>query len=130
MREVDLTWIQGICNLISIITIIYFTKKIFLRTEEELKKKWMVIGLIASDALMSTGYILIIGNADKYDTPGVMFTPCKFQAFLIHFGMLGSFMWINCIVLVIYNSLYSRYDISPRRISLVCTVFPLSYCLL
>lgn len=126
VEQIDFTWLQGITNFVSILMIVYFLKKTFLQTEEYLKKKWMIVGLLVSDCSMSIGYILIIGNAKQYYN-STWINLCVFQAFLIHYGMLCSFMWINCIVLAIYNSLYSKYVISRSKTTIICYLAPLAY---
>lgn len=129
MAGIDLSWIQALTNLLSIITIIMFTKQLLLKPEAEFRKKWLIAGLVFSDCTMHIGYILIIGNAEEYDNSSEL-NMCKFQAFMIHFGMLSSFMWINCIVFVIYNSLTTQLPVSGTRTFVLCTLGPFFYCLL
>ncbi len=129
MAGIDLSWIQALTNLLSIITIIMFTKQLFLKSEDEFRRKWLIAGLVFSDCIMHIGYILIIGNAETYDDSSQL-NMCKFQGFMIHFGMISSFMWINCIVFVIHNSLYKQLPVSGIRTVILCTVGPFLYCLL
>lgn len=125
----DFTVIQATTNLISLVTIICFAKRLFLQHEEEFNKKWYITGLIASDGLMAIGHILIIGNAWALENDSLL-NLCKFQGFLIHYGMICSFMWINIIVLVIFNSLTAKVELSTERTVLFCMGGPLVYCLL
>ena len=125
----DLAWLQATTNMISLTTIACYAKAVLLQSDDEAAKKWPVLGLVASDCLMHVGYILVIGDASLYDSEGLL-TLCKFQGFLIHFGMLASFMWINVIVLILHNSLTGRLPISRRRTAAVCFGLPLAYCLL
>lgn len=125
----DLKWVQAGSNLISLLTITLFTKKMFLLPDHELSRRWTVIGLISADALMSIGHVLIIGDAYLYEEKVRFFTLCKFQAFLIHFGMISSFLWINVMVLMIYNKLTLHYEISKEKTTAFCFLVPFAYCL-
>lgn len=125
----ELFFIQAFTNLVSLITITVFTKKLFLQHDTEFMKKWYITGLIFSDGILAIGRILIIGDAWKYDNES-NWNPCKFQGFLIHWGMMSSFMWINVIVLIIYNSLNATLNISARKTFLLCMGAPFGYCLL
>ncbi len=125
----DFSAIQATTNLVSLVTIICFAKRLFLQHDEQFNKKWYVTGLIASDGLMALGHILIIGNAWSLEDESQV-NLCKFQGFLIHYGMICSFMWINVIVLVIFNSLTAKVELSAPRTLLFCMGGPLLYCLL
>lgn len=125
----DFSAIQATTNLVSLVTIVCFAKRLFLQHEDQYGKKWYVTGLIFSDGLMAMGHVLIIGDAWAHDGASQL-DLCKFQGFLIHYGMLCSFMWINVIVLVIFNSLTAKVELSPSRTVLLCMGGPLVYCLL
>ena len=126
--HINLSWLQALTNMISLTTIVLYAKSILLKSDDEAGKKWSVLGLITADCIMHIGYILIIGDASVYDDDSNV-NLCKFQGFLIHVGMLASFMWINCIVLIIHNSLTARMPISRRRTAAACFLLPLAYCL-
>lgn len=124
----NLTIIQWITNLTSLVTICIFFKHIFMKTEEEISKKWLVVGLVISDTIVSLAYVMIIGDAEQYDNDTNL-SWCKLQGFMIHFGLLSSFAWINIIVLVLYNGLTRKLDISVPRTMTLCFGAPFAYCI-
>lgn len=125
----DTRWIQGLSNGVSLITIIFFAKKMLIKPESEMKDNWPVIGLITSDTILAVANILIIGDAYAYEN-GRFFNLCRLQGFFIHVGMLASFMWLNIMTLIMYNRLYTRLEISQSRTVLVCYLLPFTYCLM
>lgn len=126
----DFRWVQATSNLISLATITIFTKKMLLMPEHEVARRWTVIGLISADAIMSIGHVLIIGDAYLYEEKAKFFTICKIQAFTIHFGMISSFLWINVMVLMIYNRLNLQVEISKVKTTAFCFLAPFIYCMI
>lgn len=125
----DAKFVQAVSNMISLITITFFAKRLVLKEEKEIMKRWTVVGLIGSDAITAVSYVMIIGNAYAYDDDR-FFNECKVQGFLIHFGQLSSFMWINTMTLMMYNKLYTKIDVSMRRTFGFCFGIPFVYCFL
>lgn len=122
----DTSWIQALANMASLLTITFFAKRLLLKDEEALLKRWPVVGLIASDSILAVGHVLIIGHAYSYENDRFI-NLCKLQGFVIHFGMQASFMWLNVMTLIMYNSLFTRYEISIHRTAVLCFALPFSY---
>ena len=125
----DFRFVQALTNLISLITIVLFAKRLVLKEEREIMKRWTVVGLIGSDAITAVAYVMIIGNAWAYDNDNFL-NVCKLQGFLIHFGQLSSFMWLNTMTLFMYNKLYTQIEVSRRRTVALCFGLPFAYCVL
>ena len=123
----DFRFVQALTNLISLITIVLFAKRLVLQEEYEIMKRWTVVGLIASDAVTAVAYVMIIGDAWSFDNSNY-FNECKIQGFLIHFGQLSSFMWLNTMTLLMYNKLYLKVEIDRQRTVILCFGFPFAYC--
>jgi len=125
----DFRFIQALTNLISLITIVFFAKRLVLKEERVIMKRWTVVGLIGCDSITAVAYVMIIGDAYAYDNQNFL-NECKLQGFLIHFGQLSSFMWLNTMTLLMYNKLYTQIDISKRKTVLFCFGIPFVYCAL
>ena len=123
----DLRLVQALTNLLSLITIVLFAKRLVLQEEAIIMKRWTVVGLIASDAVTAVSYVMIIGDAWAYDNSN-FFNECKVQGFLIHFGQLSSFMWLNTMTLFMYNKLYTKIEIDRQRTAVLCFGIPFVYC--
>lgn len=65
--------------------------------------------LIISDAILGFGHIIIIRDVENFDT-GSYFDLCQFQAWIIHFGILSSFMWANLQALKLYSIIQAVYQ--------------------
>jgi 7 transmembrane receptor (Secretin family) len=113
--------------MVSLLTITFFAKRLVLKDERELMKNWPVIGLISSDTIMAFAHILIIGNAYAFED-GSYVNLCKLQGFLVHFGMQASFMWLNVLTLIMYNTLYMGVEVSKKRTVVLCFALPFAYC--
>lgn len=123
----DFRFVQAVTNLISLGTIVWFAKRLVLQDEKEFLKRWTVVGLIASDAITAVAYVMIIGDAWAYSNENY-FNECKTQAFLIHFGQLSSYMWLNTMVLLMYNKLYTQLEIDKAKAVRLCFGLPFAYC--
>lgn len=123
----DTTWIQAISNMISLLTITFFAKRLLLKDERQLTNRWPVVGLIISDSIMAVGHVLIIGHSYSYEN-GRFFNLCRLQGFFIHFGMQASFMWLNILTLIMYNTLYTRIEVSKTKTFILCFSLPFAYC--
>lgn len=123
----DFRLVQALTNWLSLVTIVFFAKRLVLQDEAAIMKRWTVVGLIASDAVTAVSYVMIIGDAWSYDNSN-FFNECKVQGFLIHFGQLSSFMWLNTMTLLMYNKLYTKIEIDRQRTAVFCFGIPFIYC--
>jgi hypothetical protein len=87
--------IQITTNLISLIAILIFFRNYYFDMDSMKRTVDETYYLIVSDLIINFGHIIIINSASSYNDEDSLFDVCKGQAFIVHFGIICSFIWAN-----------------------------------
>ena len=108
--------IQITTNVISLLAILLYFNKYYYEFDENYDScVEETYYLIISDLIISFGHIMIVKDANNFYDENSMFDQCRGQAFVVHFGILCSFVWANLQGLKLYSIIYQETGSNKER---------------